>query len=179
MLDDGEEKFDVIIIGAGPAGLNTAIMCATRHLRVLLLEKEKMGGLLTSLYPNKIIPNYPGFPTGIVSIELIRNWLQHVRLSGVTIKKETVIKISNDLTITTNKNEYRSRAIVIATGALILAEMNETTDNTEATAVLESGLDAMTTFSDWFGILVIAVIAAVVIGLVMVYFGRRMAGGRA
>jgi Txe/YoeB family toxin of Txe-Axe toxin-antitoxin module len=58
------EEYDVIIVGAGPAGLSTAIMCATRHLRILLLEKDKIGGLLSTLYPNKMIPNYPGFPGG-------------------------------------------------------------------------------------------------------------------
>lgn len=115
-MSEEEEVFDVIIAGAGPAGLNTAIMCATRNLKVLLLERDKIGGLLASVYPNKIIPNYPGFPNGIVAIELVRNWTQHLRSSGVTLKEEDVLNISRDLTVTTDKNEYRSKAIVIATG---------------------------------------------------------------
>ena len=82
------EEYDVIIVGGGPAGLSTAIMCATRRLKVLLLEKGKMGGLLATLYPNKTIPNYPGFPKGIVAIELVRYWLEHLRLSGVIIKDD-------------------------------------------------------------------------------------------
>ena len=45
-----EEEFDVVIVGGGPAGLNAAIMCDTRRLRTLLLEKDRLGGLLTSLY---------------------------------------------------------------------------------------------------------------------------------
>ena len=110
------EEFDVIIVGGGPAGLNTAIMCATRHLKVGLFEGEKMGGLLTTLYPNKTIPNYPGFPKGIVAIELVRNWLQHVRFSGVTLKSETVLDVAKDLTVTTDKKKYGSKAVVIATG---------------------------------------------------------------
>lgn len=111
-----EEEFDVIAVGGGPAGLNTAIMCATRHLRVLLLERDKIGGLLATLYPNKIIPNYPGFPRGIVAIELVRNWLQHLRFAGVTVKQEAVLDVAKDLTVTTSKKKYRSRAVVIATG---------------------------------------------------------------
>ena len=112
-----EEEFDVIVVGGGPAGLNTAIMCATRHLKVLVLERDKIGGLLATLYPNKIIPNYPGFPNGIVAIELVRNWLQHLRFAGVTVKQEVVLDVAEDLTITTNKKKYRGRVVVIATGA--------------------------------------------------------------
>ena len=110
------EDFDVIVAGGGPAGLNTSIMCATRHLKVLLLEGNRLGGLLATLYPNKTIPNYPGFPDGIVAIELIRNWLQHVRLSGVTVRQETVLEIAKNLTVTTNKGRHRSRVVVVATG---------------------------------------------------------------
>jgi len=115
-LSEEEEEFEVIVVGGGPAGLNTAIMCATRHLKVLLLERDKMGGLLATLYPNKIIPNYPGFPEGIVAIELVRNWLRHLRLTGVTVKQEAVLDVAKDLTVTTYKKKRRSRVAVIATG---------------------------------------------------------------
>jgi thioredoxin reductase (NADPH) len=111
-----EEEFDVIVVGGGTAGLNTAIMCATRHLKVLVLERDKIGGLLATLYPNKTIPNYPGFPNGIVAIELVRNWLHHLRSAGVTVRQETVLDVAKDLTIATNKKKYRSRVVVIATG---------------------------------------------------------------
>jgi thioredoxin reductase (NADPH) len=111
-----EEEFDVIVVGGGTAGLNTAIMCATRHLKVLVLERDKIGGLLATLYPNKTIPNYPGFPNGIVAIELVRNWLQHLRSAGVIVRQETVLDVAKDLTIATNKKKYRSRVVVIATG---------------------------------------------------------------
>lgn len=111
-----EEEFDVIIVGGGPAGINTAIMCDVRHLKVLLLEKEKLGGLLASLYPGKVIPNYPGFPK-IPAIELVRNWLGHLRFSGVMVRKETAMTLTEDLMLTTDKKTYRSSAVVIATGA--------------------------------------------------------------
>ena len=111
-----EEESDVIIAGGGPGGLNTAIMCATRHLKVLLLERDKIGGFLATLYPNKIIPNYPGFPGGIVAIELVRNWLRHLRFAGVTVKQESVLDVAKDLTVATNKKKYRSKSVVIATG---------------------------------------------------------------
>ena len=111
-----DEEFEVIVVGGGPAGLNTAIMCATRHLKVLLFERDKIGGFLATLYPNKIIPNYPGFPGGIVAIELVRNWLRHLRFAGVTVKQESVLDVAKDLTVATNKKKYRSKSVVIATG---------------------------------------------------------------
>jgi thioredoxin reductase (NADPH) len=116
MLSEEEEEFDVIIVGGGPAGLNAAIMCDTRHLKVLLLEKDKLGGLLASLYPTKTIPNYPGFPE-ITAIELVRNWLANLRFSGVTVKKETALSMTNDLVLTTDRKTYRTKVVVIATGA--------------------------------------------------------------
>ena len=111
-----QKDFDVTIVGGGPAGLNTAIMCATRHLKVGLFEGDKLGGLLTTLYPSKTIPNYPGFPKGIVAIELVRNWLQHLRFSGVALKSETVLDVTKDLTVTTDKKKYGSKVVVVATG---------------------------------------------------------------
>ncbi len=111
-----EEEFDVIVVGGGPAGLNTAIMCAARRLKVLLLERDKTGGLLATLYPNKIIPNYPGFAQGIVAIELVRNWLQHLRSVGATVKKENVLNVTKNLTVYTARKKYRARVVVIATG---------------------------------------------------------------
>lgn len=116
MLDEEKEEFDVIVIGGGPAGLNTAIMCANRHLKVLLLERERVGGLLATFYPSKIIPNYPGFPEGIVAIELVRNWLRHLRFTDVTVKHEAVLNVAKDLTVTTEMKKYRSRVVVVATG---------------------------------------------------------------
>ncbi|UCD96518.1 MAG: NAD(P)/FAD-dependent oxidoreductase [Candidatus Bathyarchaeota archaeon] len=111
-----EEDFDVIVVGGGPAGLNTAIMCASRHLKVLLLEGNKMGGLLATLYPNKTIPNYPGFPEGIVAIKLVRSWLHHLKSTGVVFKSEMVARVERDLTVTSTRTEYKSHVVVLATG---------------------------------------------------------------
>ena len=115
-MSEEEEEFDVIIVGGGPAGLNAAIMCDTRHLKVLLLEKDKLGGLLASLYPTKTIPNYPGFAE-IAAIDLVRKWLANLRFSGVTVKKETALSMTDDLVLTTNRKTYRTKVVVIATGA--------------------------------------------------------------
>ncbi|MGD8566346.1 MAG: NAD(P)/FAD-dependent oxidoreductase [Candidatus Bathyarchaeota archaeon] len=111
------EEFDVVVVGGGPAGLITAIMCASRHLNVLILERQKVGGLLATLYPQKTIPNYPGFPQGVLAIELVRTWLGHLRFSSTTVKTENTLNIDKDLTVTTNVNKYKPKVVVVATGA--------------------------------------------------------------
>ncbi len=112
-----EEMWDVIVVGGGPAGLTTAIMCANRMLKTLVLEGGKWGGLPATMYPNKVIPNYPGFPEGITGIELVRRWLRHVRDNPyVTMKRERVVKIEKGGIVKTEDNEYHGKTVVIATG---------------------------------------------------------------
>ncbi|MBC7128742.1 MAG: NAD(P)/FAD-dependent oxidoreductase [Thermoplasmatales archaeon] len=112
-----EEMYDVIVVGGGPAGLTTAIMCASRMLKTLVLEGGKWGGLPATLYPNKVIPNYPGFPDGITGIELVRRWIKHARESKyIKMVRERVIKIEKGGVVKTEENEYHGKTIVIATG---------------------------------------------------------------
>jgi len=66
--------------------------------------------------------------------------------------------------------------IVVGVSALILGEMKNTTTDPDAQTIISKGVDAMGTFADWFGILVIVVIAAVVIGLVIGYFRGKGIG---
>ncbi|MBC7081186.1 MAG: NAD(P)/FAD-dependent oxidoreductase [Thermoplasmatales archaeon] len=112
-----EEMYDVIVVGGGPAGLTTAIMCASRMLKTLVLESGKWGGLPATLYPSKVIPNYPGFPEGITGIELVRKWIKQARESKyITMVRERVIKIEKGGVVKTEENEYHGKTIVIATG---------------------------------------------------------------
>jgi thioredoxin reductase (NADPH) len=48
-------------------------------------------------------------------MELVRNWLQHLRFSGVKVKNETVLDVAEGLMVTTDKKKYRSKVVVIAT----------------------------------------------------------------
>ena len=52
---------DVIVVGAGPAGLTAAIFASYRNLNTLVVEGLQPGGQLTSLYPHKPVYNYPGY----------------------------------------------------------------------------------------------------------------------
>jgi len=112
-----KKMWEVIVVGGGPAGLTTAIMCASRHLDTLILEGGKWGGLPATLYPSKIIPNYPGFPDGISGIELVKRWIKHAKESEfVTMKKERVVDIEKNGIVKTEEGEYHGKTIVIATG---------------------------------------------------------------
>ena len=112
-----QKVYDVVIVGGGPGGLTAGIMCADRKLDVLILEGGTWGGLLSTLYPNKVIPNYPGFPDGIVAIELVRRWLKQAKESNIQMKNERVVEITPERVVKTEEGtEYRGKVIMIAVG---------------------------------------------------------------
>lgn len=111
------KEWDVVIVGGGPAGLTTAIMCGYRNLDTLVLEGGTWGGLPARMYPDKNIPNYPGFPQGITGAHLVEQWVEHAQKSeSVTMHKERVLEIDPSGQIRTEEASYRAKTIVIATG---------------------------------------------------------------
>lgn len=111
-----KDEYDVIVVGGGPGGLTAGIWCAERGLKTLILEGGAWGGLLTTLYPEKIIPNYPGFPEGIRAKKLVKDWLKQAKTSGVEMKNERVLEITPKKAVKTTERKYRGKVIVIATG---------------------------------------------------------------
>lgn len=112
-----QNSYDVIIVGGGPAGLTAGIMCEERRLSVLILEGGTWGGLLATLYPNKVITNYPGFPDGIVAIELVRKWLTQAKKADIDMRTERVIEITRDRVVKTAEgSEYTGKVVIIAVG---------------------------------------------------------------
>ena len=61
------ESYDVIILGAGPAGLTAGLYCAQARLRVLAVERLTLGGRIMDI---ERVENYPGFSDGISGAEL-------------------------------------------------------------------------------------------------------------
>lgn len=103
--------YDVIVIGSGPSGLTCAIYLLRAGYKVLILEKDRIGGQM-ALSPR--IENYPGY-NSISGGGLANNILEQVlNLSG-EIDLEEVIKVTKDSVITSN-NTYKTKAIVMATG---------------------------------------------------------------
>lgn len=105
--------YDIIIVGGGPAGMTAAIYGASARKKVLILEKDSMGGQI--LKTNKI-KNYPGFEE-ISGFDYSNNLFNQVKKLGVEVKFEEVLKINKDKSIITNKSKYNAGAIIIATGS--------------------------------------------------------------
>ena len=105
--------YDIIIVGGGPAGMTAAIYGASARKKVLILEKDSMGGKI--LKTNKI-KNYPGFEE-ISGFDYSNNLFNQIKKLGVEVKFEEVLKINKDKSIITNKSKYNAGAIIIATGS--------------------------------------------------------------
>ena len=106
---------DIIIIGAGPAGLTSAIYARRAGKSVLLLEALSYGGMIVNA---KEVENYPGFKS-ISGYDLATNLYNQAMDLGAEIKYEKVFKIEdlgNIKKVITNDNEYKSKAVIIATG---------------------------------------------------------------
>ena len=112
------ERHDVVIIGAGPAGLTAGVYAARGGLDVVLLEKEIPGGqaVITDL-----IENYPGFPDGISGFELAERMKSQAEAFGAEIEAAEVVGIeaAADYKIirTAADSAVSALAVIIATGA--------------------------------------------------------------
>jgi len=111
------ESWDLIIIGAGAAGLAAGIYGARSGLKTLILE-EKMAGGTTADAP--IIENYPGFEK-ISGIELAQKMISHCRNTGVAIREfEKVLSLDlkgEKKIVKTNKTTYEAKAVIITSGS--------------------------------------------------------------
>lgn len=106
--------YDIIIIGAGPAGLTAAIYIARARKKVLVLEASAYGGQIINTLN---IDNYPAVPH-IDGYTFATNVYNQAKELGAEIKFEKVIDIENNeiKKVITSNNEYEAKAIIIATG---------------------------------------------------------------
>lgn len=106
----------VTVIGAGPAGLATAIQLKRYGLETLVLERQRPGGLLHNA---NLVENYPGFPEGIPGYELVRLFEKHANHLKVNIINDEVTDLSwvdKRFQLKTVQGEYMTERVVIATG---------------------------------------------------------------
>lgn len=110
------EVLDLVIIGAGPAGMTAAIYASRAQLKFVLLEKSFAGGQITNTYE---IENYPGVKS-TSGFELSTMFREHVEHFGVNIIAEDVenVELNGDVKkVVTNANIYEAKTIIVATGA--------------------------------------------------------------
>lgn len=105
-------KYDVVIIGAGPAGLSASIYALRANLSVLVIEKESFGGKLPKTYQ---VDNYPGL-ANIKGMELADNFVNQAKDLGANIIVGEVNKVENKTVFLNDGTSYEARAIIIATG---------------------------------------------------------------
>lgn len=109
--------YDVIIIGGGPAGYSAALYSARAGLDTLVIEKFSVGGQMTL---TDVIDNYPGFEEGIDGINLGFKMQQGAERYGAKTEYDEIFEVSLDGKTKSVKgaaNEYKSKAVIIATGA--------------------------------------------------------------
>lgn len=110
-----ESNYDLIIIGAGPAGLAAGIYGGRAKLKTLILEKGAIGG---RAYTTRDIVNYPGI-SHTSGPELTTAMAKHAEQFGAEIIKEAVksVDFTHDLkTVKTRRHEYTAKAVIIASG---------------------------------------------------------------
>lgn len=105
--------YDIIIVGAGPAGLTSALYALRAGMKVLVLEAKTYGGQIINASK---IENYPGI-SNISGFDFATNLYNQVNNQGGVIKFETVISIDKDKNVITNENRYQAKAIILATGS--------------------------------------------------------------
>lgn len=106
--------YDIIIVGAGPAGLTAGIYAARANKKVLVLEALSYGGQIIN---TPSIENYPG-EKNISGFNFATNLYNQSKELGVEIKFQKVIDIKNDeiKEVITNKESFKTKSIIIATG---------------------------------------------------------------
>lgn len=110
--------YDVIIVGAGPAGISASLYTIRGNLKTLIIYKEK-----SALEKTPKIENYYGFKNGIKGEELYKIGIEQAKNLGVEILEEEVTNIQMKIkeketlfNVQTLNNEFEAKAVILATG---------------------------------------------------------------
>ena len=106
--------YDAIIVGAGPAGLTCALYLRRANKSVLVIEAKSYGGQIVNASK---VENYPAI-LEISGFDFANNLYNQVKKLGAEIIFEEVVKIAEDKIVTTNKNTYKAKTVVIASGSI-------------------------------------------------------------
>lgn len=109
--------YDVIIIGAGPAGLSAGLYAGRARLNTLIIEKEKSGGQITLTTE---VDNYPGALEGETGYSLVERMEKQALGFGAEIVSDEILEVNlegREKTVKGKKGEYTGKAVIVATGA--------------------------------------------------------------
>ena len=110
--------YDLIIIGAGPAGLAAAVYSAREDISTLVVEKAVIGGMAAL---TDIIDNYPGFEKGVGGLELADKLYAQAKRFGADIKTgvdvQKIERTGETITLTTKKAPLQAKTVLITTGS--------------------------------------------------------------
>jgi len=110
-------EYDLVIIGAGPAGLTAGIYAARSGLHTVILERTSPGGLAST---TDRIENFPGFPDGIKGSEIGERMVEQARRFGVEIVAAEARGIEREgerFVVRAEPGVYPARAVVVAAGS--------------------------------------------------------------
>ena len=108
---------DLIIIGGGPAGYTAALYAARANLKPLVIEGMMFGG---QLMITSDVENYPGYPEGVLGPEMMKDFRSQAERFGAEFLTEDVTSVDfseRPFTVEVDGDEYRARAVIVATGA--------------------------------------------------------------
>jgi len=117
LMDKSPKKYNVIIIGGGPAGLSAGIYTARARLKSLLIERGAIGGQILN---TEWVENYPGFPDGVSGIDLTEAMHKQAEKFGLEtlLADVTGVKLTDvQKTVETSEDSYAAQAVIIASGS--------------------------------------------------------------
>lgn len=114
--EEKKDKYDLIIIGSGPAGFTAAIYGGRAMLSTLVIAGSSLGGTMSL---TNEIENYPGFPDGITGQELATRMRQQAERFGAVVEMDEVTAVDlkiHPFKVKTYSRELEAKALIIATG---------------------------------------------------------------
>jgi thioredoxin reductase (NADPH) len=117
VVSKSPKKYDIVIIGGGPAGLSAGIYAARARLDSLLMERGAVGGQILN---TEWVENYPGFPEGISGFDLTQSMHQQATKFGLEtlIAEVTGVRITaKEKAVKTTQGDFTARAIIVASGS--------------------------------------------------------------